>query len=417
MNPVGRMMWWIWAAFGWVVWVVSWPVLRVMGLGRGEAAENCRERLGILGGVPRGALWVHGASVGEVNALGPFLKEAERHAGRGQIIVSAMTATGKRRAREAYRFATVALPLDTVPTMRRALALASPRTVIIAETELWPAFILAASRVSRLVWVNGRISDRSFPKYRLFLRPLMRFILSRFELLCVISPLDAERVVALGAPRSRVRVLGNLKADLVVPARVPRGIPRGRWLVAGSTRPGEEAIVLEAFALTRKRFPGMRLCIAPRHLSRVAGIVELSERAGFRIARRSEGSAKARRSEVLVLDTHGELAPLYRMAETAFVGGTLVPVGGHNVLEPAAAGVPVLFGPHTANVRNESAGLVEAGGGFRISGSGTMAATLLRLMGSRAVGRRAGIRARNFVRSRQGVARRVAALLAKEGLL
>ena len=417
MNPVGRIMWWIWVTIGWIVWVVSYPVLRIMGAGKSESAENWRERLGLLRGVPRGAVWIHGASVGEVSALAPFLGELVRYTRKEQGIISSMTGTGKRRARSAYRHCAVAFPMDAVPAVRRALHRADPRVVIIAETELWPAFIMEASRCSRVAWVNGRISDRSYKRYRLFLSPLLRILFSRFEILCVISRQDAERVVALGAPRSRVFVTGNLKADLVVPGRALSGIPRARWFVAGSTRPGEEAAVLEAFAICRKKIPGMRLCLAPRHLDRVAGVVQLAEQAGFRVARRSEGPAKAAHSEVLVLDTHGELLSVYRKAEVAFVGGTLVPVGGHNVLEPAVSGVPVLFGPYTANVREEAEGLERTGGGFRVSGSGTIAALLLRLMGSRAVGRRAGGRARTFVKTRQGVARRVAALFAKKGLL
>jgi 3-deoxy-D-manno-octulosonic-acid transferase len=417
MNPIGWLMWWTWAAIGWVVYVVSWPFIRLLGMRGGDSAENWRERLGILGEVPRGAVWIHGASVGEVSALAPFLGELVRYTRKERGIISSMTATGKRRARSAYRHCAVAFPMDAVPAVRRAFRQAEPRVVIIAETELWPAFIMTASRCSRLAWVNGRISDRSFPRYRLFLRPLLRLLFSRFELLCVISKQDADRVVALGAPRSRVRVTGNLKADLVVPGTPLKGIPRARWFVAGSTRPGEEAAILEGFALSRKRIPGLHLCIAPRHLDRVDEVVLMAERAGFRVARRSDGPAKSGLPEVLVLDTHGELLSVYRKAEVAFVGGTLVPVGGHNVMEPAVAGVPVLFGPHTANVREEAEGLVKSGGGFRVSGSGTIAASLLHLMSSRLVGKRAGARARAFVKSRQGVARRVAALFAREGLL
>jgi len=408
-------MWWTWAAIGWISWVAVWPVLRILGMGKSEFAENWRERLGILRGVPRGAVWIHGASVGEVSALAPFLGELVRYTRKEQGIISSMTGTGKRRARSAYRHCAVSFPMDAAPAVRRALHAADPRVVIIAETELWPAFIMEASRCSRVAWVNGRISDRSYGRYRLFLRPLLRLLFARFEILCVISPQDAERVVALGAPRSRVFVTGNLKADLVVPGKPLHGIPRARWFVAGSTRPGEEAAALEAFALSRKKIPGMRLCLAPRHLNRVKEVVQLAEQAGFRVALRSEG--RAANAEVLVLDTHGELLSVYRKAEAAFVGGTLVPVGGHNVLEPAVSGVPVLFGPHTANVREEAEGLEKSGGGFRITGSGSMAAVLLKLMGSRASGRRAGARARAFVKTRQGVARRVAALFAKKGLI
>jgi 3-deoxy-D-manno-octulosonic-acid transferase len=145
--------------------------------------------------------------------------------------------------------------------------------------------------------------------------------------------------------------------------------------------------------------------------------VALAEKSGFRVALRSGGPARARRADVLVLDTHGELVSFYGLGAAAFVGGTLVPVGGHNVLEPAAAGVPVLFGPFTANVRGEAAGLVREGGGFRVRSASGMASILGRLLSSRVLAARAGARARGFVRSRQGVARRVVTLLAREGLL
>jgi 3-deoxy-D-manno-octulosonic-acid transferase len=208
MNPAGRLMWWFWAVFGWCVWFVSWPAIRFLGFGRNESAENWRERLGIIRGMPRGALWVHGASVGEVNALGPFLRAVVKRVGRGKVLVSAMTATGKRRARSAYGVPSMALPMDALPAVRKAMKEIRPRTVVIAETELWPALIMSASMCARLAWVNGRISDRSFPRYR-FLRPLLRLLFSRFDLLCVISPLDASRVVALGAPASRVHEIGR----------------------------------------------------------------------------------------------------------------------------------------------------------------------------------------------------------------
>ena len=359
---------------------------------------------------------MHGASVGEMTALAPFIREAKRRTGRGGILVSSMTVTGKRRAAKLLGLPAVNLPLDCAPWVRRALATAAPRTVILAETELWPVFIREASRHAKLAWINGRISDRSFPRYAM-VRPLVREMFSRFSLLCVISRRDAERAIRLGAPRSRIRVTGNLKADLIVPAARPRGVPGGRWFIAGSTRPGEEESLLAAFAEARRRHPRLRLCLAPRHLDRVPAVAALAKRAGFRVALRSGGPACARRADILVLDTHGELASFYRLGAAAFVGGTLVPVGGHNVMEPAAAGVPVLFGPFTSNVREEAAGLAAAGGAFRVTGAASLARELGRLLSSRAYSARTGKRARSFVRSQQGVARRVVALLAREGLL
>jgi len=417
MNFVGKAELGAWRVFTGCVGALCWPVLRVLAAGRGESASTWRERLGVLpAGVPRGGIWVHGASVGEMSALAPFLRKAARRAGRKGVVVSAMTPAGKRRARELLGFPAVNLPLDCGPWVRRALDRAAPRTVIVAETELWPVFVTEAARRAKLAWVNGRISDRSFPRY-LMVRPLVREMLSKFDVLCVISGRDAERAVQLGAPSRRVRVTGNLKADLIVPASRPGGVPGGQWFVAGSTRPGEEEQVLAAFALVRKAHPRLRLCLAPRHLDRAGEVAALAQKSGFRVARRSSGPARARLADVLLLDTHGELASFYRLATAAFVGGTLVPIGGHNVMEPAAAGVPVLFGPHTGNVREEAAGLVRSGGGYRVADGRALAEALGRLVSSRTAEARAGARARGFLRSRQGVARRVVALLAREGLL
>ncbi len=397
------------------IYAAAWPVLRLLAAGRGDGARAWRERLGLTPAAgSRGAVWVHGASVGEVTALDPLLRELAR-VRRAPVLLAVQTAAGRARARSLLGHRVVAPPLDAPRPVGRALSAVRPRLVVVAETELWPEFITSAARISPVVWVNGRISDRTFPRYRA-LRPLIAPVLSSFRLLLVISRLDAARAVVLGAPRSRVRVVGNLKADLVAPARPPRGVPRGRWFVAGSTRPGEEEPVIAAFASARARHPSLRLCIAPRHLGRAAEVAALAKAAGFTVARRSAGAGAAGRTRVLVLDTHGELASFYRLASAAFVGGTLVPVGGHNIMEPAAAGVPVLFGPWTANVREEARGLLAAGGAIRVRGAAALGAALRRLLAARGAARRMGKRGAGFVRSRQGVARRVVALLRREAL-
>ena len=284
--------------------------------------------------------------------------------------------------------------------------------LVIDETELWPVWLRAAAARGPVVWVNGRISDRSWPWYRL-IRPLMAGVLSRLSLLAVITERDAARAIALGARADRVRVTGNLKVDALAPAVPPRGVPAGAWVVAGSTRAGEEAAVLAAFTRVRARVPAARLCLAPRHLNRADEVARLVGAAGLTVRRRSAGGPG--RADCLLLDTHGELAAMYRLARVAFVGGTLAPVGGHNVLEPALAGAPVVFGPYTANIREHAAGLVRAGGGFRVRDARDLGARLTALMAAPRAARAAGGRARRWVRSQQGVAPRVVALLRRGG--
>jgi 3-deoxy-D-manno-octulosonic-acid transferase len=399
-------------ALGRAAYALAWPALRLLALRPGEAGASMRERLGDLpAGLPRGLVWIHAASVGEITALAPFLRElASRR--RTRIALSVMTLTGRRRAKALFRVPVVQAPLDAPGPARRWLDRAAPKALIVAETELWPVWLGAASARCPVIWLNGRISDRSWRAYRMA-APLMRGFLSRFAGLAVISSVDARRVIRLGARPDRVVVTGNLKVDALAPAAPPRDLPRGRWIVAGSTRPGEERAVLEAYQAVRRRHPDVRLCLAPRHLSRTREVEGLVRAAGLTPARRSSGVLRP--GDVLVLDSIGELAAVYRLATVAFVGGTLVPIGGHNVLEPAIAGVPVLFGPHTANVREYAEGLVRAGGGWRVTGAGPMAARLLALFGRPGAARAAGMRARRYVRTRQGAARRAVAFLVRGG--
>jgi 3-deoxy-D-manno-octulosonic-acid transferase len=226
------------------------------------------------------------------------------------------------------------------------------------ETEIWPNLVHEARRRgTRIALVNGRISPRSFPRYeriRRFLRP----VLSEIDLFLMQGAPHGERIRALGAPEGRVQVTGNLKFDAVLPERLPERLvrlihggvpPRPLW-VAGSTVGGEEELVLSAFHRVRERVPQARLLVAPRHPERFAAVPALVEAAGFRCLRRSTLDPLAwRDGEVLLLDSLGELAQVYALASVVFVGGSLVPSGGHNILEPAVAGKAVVVGPHMEN--------------------------------------------------------------------
>ncbi len=260
-------------------------------------------------------------------------------------------------------------PVDLPGPVRRALDAVRPRFFIGLETELWPNFLRAlASRGIPAMVANGRISDRSFRHY-LLVRGLVAKMLSRVSVFAMQSEEDARRIIALGAPAERVVVTGNLKADLSAePTALDPAWQRllrcdsGRLLwIAGSTHHGEEAAVLDAYQRLKPRFGRLGLLVAPRHPERADEVERLIRDRGLRAVRRTAFGAAEDGEAVIILDTVGELAGLYGLADVVFVGGSLVPTGGHNMLEPAQRRKPVLFGPHTSNFR-ESAELLRSAG-------------------------------------------------------
>ncbi len=313
-------------------------------------------------------IWLHSVSVGEVLAGQPLagaLRERFPHAG---FVISTTTDTGQARAREqlAWMDAHLYFPLDVPWLTEQAVTSLQPALVIILETEIWPNFLRTCARHHvPVVLANGRLSDRSFARYR-WLGRMMGDLLGHFRLCLMQSDADAERIRQLGAPPARVLTTGNLKyapPDADERARRDRiaaalqqqyHLGDGRWcIVAGSTVEGEEPLLVEVFARLRASadLPPCRLLLAPRHPERFVEVARHLERFDWPVARRSQPRPEDVRAEVILLDTVGELAAAYRWADVAFVGGSLVPRGGHNILEPAAEGRPIVTGPHTENFR------------------------------------------------------------------
>jgi len=294
-----------------------------------------------------------------------------------------------------------------------------PRFFVGMETELWPNFLRAlASRGIPAMVANGRISDRSFRRYRLA-RGLVGRMLGRISLFAMQSEEDARRIVALGASPARVFVTGNLKVDLAAEPGEDDGRWRGRlgleagrllW-IAGSTHPGEEAAVLDAHRRLKMRFPGLGLLVAPRRPERAAEVERLAAERGFRAVRRSALGADGDAEAIVVLDTVGELAQLYRFADVVFVGGSLVASGGHNMLEPAQRRRAILFGPHTENFRESAELLHRAGGAVVIADAEDLTREVARLLGDPGLRARMGEAAFAAVASRQGALGRTLALL------
>lgn len=317
--------------------------------------------------------WFHAASAGEVAGLAPIL-EALSAKGDVAVFMTTTTRSGRDAARALPCVAWAQLaPLDAWPIVARFLKALSPVRLILAETELWPTTLILAARAGLApALVNARLTERSLPRYRLFsglLGPALRSL----SLVAAQSEADAARFALLGVPSGRLRVTGNAKYDrLAAPAASAGARARVAALgwdgdplfVAGSTHPFEEEMVLAAFMAARRETPRLRLVLAPRHLERAADAADLLAHAGLKASRWSGAAGPG--GDALLLDEMGVLASFYPLARAAFVGGTLVKVGGHNLLEPALAGVPVLFGPHTAHIEGPAALLSAPDGGGRL---------------------------------------------------
>ena len=320
---------------------------------------------------PHETIWVHGASLGEIRAAAPLVNALHKSYPNRPILVTSFSGAGRAHARELFgdRAMVAQLPYDFPWFVRRWLRSVQPAVGIIIETEIWPNLFAGCARYKvPLLMISARLSARSMRRYRK-LQGLIRTALQRVQVVFAQSAGDAERFRELGASPERVSMGGNLKFDirfaddLVPRARALRQrlCPKLAVLVAGSTRDGEEQQVLQAFAEILRQQSGSVLVLAPRHPERADTVAALIKKQGFVCRRRSEGETQLQPGDVLLVDTLGELTLFYAAGDVAFVGGSLVPVGGHNLLEPAALGKPVLSGPSLGNVRESAQALKEAG--------------------------------------------------------
>jgi 3-deoxy-D-manno-octulosonic-acid transferase len=360
--------------------------------------------------------------VGEAIAALPLVVGLRDRYPELPLVVSTVTETGARVVRERlgglvqHRY----FPLDLPGAVTRAVDGIDPAFLLCMETELWPNLLRLLHRRGVPVMVaNGRLSDRSFRRYSL-VRAFMGPLLEPVGLFAMQSAEDARRIIALGAQPERVVVTGNMKHD----ASAPSGAEADGWRrrlglassqrvwVAGSTHRGEDDAVLEAHAAARGDHPDLALVIAPRHPERVPEVLALVQARGWAAVRRSAlPGARTGPRAVVILDTVGELAELYAIADVVFVGGSLVPAGGHNMLEPAQVRKPALFGPHTANFREAAAALVAAGGGFVVRDAAELGGRLRHLLASEPERQRAGEAGHAAVVSRRGAVQRTLDLL------
>jgi 3-deoxy-D-manno-octulosonic-acid transferase len=368
------------------------------------------------------AIWVHAVSVGEVLAVAGLVEEMGRRFPRHRIFISTTTDTGQALARQRFGEANVFyFPMDFAFAIRPYLRALRPQLVVVAETEFWPNFMrLAHASGARIAVVNARISDRSWPRYRRF-RGLLRRLLANVDLFLAQTPDDAARLRDIGASADRVHVSGNLKFDIAAPAPPPivetlrKSIAAnegGPVLVCGSTVDGEEAPLLKAFENLLVQHPRAVVILAPRRPERFPAVAALLEHMSIQFFKRSEWNGEALTGGVFLLDTIGELAALYALADVAFVGGSLVPHGGHNIIEPAQHGVATVVGNHTENFR-DIVSLFQSRDAVRIVGPAELPLVLLELLANEAERKALGRRAAETMRTQIGATARTAGELQK----
>jgi len=391
------------------------PYLLLADRRRGKRRPPLAQRLGRkLPPIPAGGVWVQAVSVGEVSVARPLLGEIRRRHPGLPLVLSATTATGLAMA-SGVQLADVTLPfpVDMPGPVRRLMDAARPRLVVLVETELWPELLAACgARGIPVALVNARVSDKSFRGYRA-VRALLRPLLAPISVALAQDDLSARRLAVMGVPAERVRTAGNVKFDAASPAAPSkvadelRQVAAGRRvLVAGSTMPGEEAQVLDAVARLEG---GARpfLLLAPRHPERAPQVMQLAADRGYSVTRRTLLSGAAAGSDVVVLDTVGELAGLYQLADVAFIGGSLVPTGGHNPIEPARFAVPVLTGPDVRNFAAVYRDFVAAGAALVVRSDAELAAALARWVAHPAEARAAGEAGRELLIRNAGATARI----------
>ena len=402
----------------------AYAMLLWRGLSDRSYWQGLGERLGFGRRLPTASVWLHAVSLGEMAAAAPLLRALRaRHPGV-PLVVTTATPAGRARARALSDDADIRyLPYDTPGSVRRFLARTQPRAAIIMETELWPNLLRECDRGGiPVLLASARLSSKSVARYRRF-GGLFRNVFTANLTIAAQTAADAERFAAIGAVA--VKVVGNVKFDVELDADAAAagsalrvaygaaqeaGAARAVW-IAGSTHAGEEEQVLDAHALLRAQYPEAILLLVPRHRDRFEGVAELLKSRGIVFARRSRMAGGIAAASVLLVDTVGELAVLYASADVAFVGGSLVPIGGHNLLEPAALGLPVLTGPSHSNSQEIAQLLLARGAALEVSGAAELSAALRRLIADPQECRRMGQIGREIVAANRGSVDKLLAII------
>jgi len=373
-------------------------------------------------GQPR--IWIHAVSVGEVNAAIPLVTKLHEQFPHCSIVLTTMTPTGARQASDSLggKISHCYLPYDYPGLVKRFLRKIQPAIAIFMETEIWPNYLAFCARKNiPIVFANTRLSEKSYRGYRHFKRLISESLTSVDEIAAQ-AQMDAGRLIKLGARNDAVHITGNIKFDMVVSEetrqaalnlRSSLGAQRPVW-IAGSTHPQEERQILRAHTEIRRDCPGVLLILVPRHPERSGELAKLCAESKFKVLLYSNlGHSLSDEIDVVVGNTMGKLPMLISASDAAFIGGSLVPVGGHNVLEASAVGVPVVFGPHMFNFQKISDQILAQGAGLQVEDSRELAETISRLLKDPSLRMNYGIEGQRFVGDNQGAVDRVFALVEK----
>ena len=417
-------MYFVYSALLALVLILGSPYWLYQMLRHGKYRTGLHERLGGIparvGKISQPTIWIHAVSVGEVLAVSELFRQLRAEFPTHRIFVSTTTDTGQRLARQRFGEENVFyFPLDFTFAVRRWLRRLRPELVVIAETELWPNFLRGVHAVNaRIAIVNARISDRSFKGYRRW-KSLIASVLQIPDLFLAQTDQDAQRLREIGAPKDRVITTGNLKYDVPVPSTPPvveelrhALSGAGPVLVCGSTVEGEEPLLLGAFTNILANHAGAVMLLAPRHPQRFDEVERLLREIKIPFWRRSKWTGGPIRGGVLLVDSIGELSALYALADIAFVGGSLVPRGGHNIIEPAQHGVPIIVGNHTENFR-DIVGLFQSRDAVRVVGPAELPLMFLQLIANDAERRTLGQRASETLELQRGATQRTLAQIRK----
>ena len=393
----------------------------------GKSRKSWRQQMGRarlpthVGGKDR--IWIHAVSVGESVASASVISEVKQSLPGTAVVVSTTTQTGQEMARKSIQDADgfFYYPFDLIPFVTRSLARVRPVVFASTDTEIWPNFLHAAHRRGvKTAIINGTVSDKTLGGAKR-VPWIYRWAMSNIDRFCMQSQADADRVIALGADPSRVTVTGNCKADqAVIPMtdsekdelrsgfKLPQGAPA---FVAGSTNPGEDAPVMDAFLAARQTHPNLRLIIAPRQIERADEICGIAKEKGLTHGCRSDPATITGNEDLVILDTFGELAKVYAIADATFVGGSLIPRGCHSILQPISQGKPVFFGPYTFKAKDLVAQAKAAGVGFEVQDGAALARELTRMLDDRQLLEDIRVRCEGMMAANLGASKRTAAAL------
>ena len=400
--------------------LLPFVLLRLLWRSRRAPAYRRRlgERFGFFEGAPLpGGIWIHAVSVGEVQAIAPLVRQLRKRHPDLSISLTTSTPTGSERVRALFgrEVFHVYFPWDLPWSLRRFLDRIQPALLVMVETEIWPNLLAACqAREIATLLANGRLSERSARGYAR-LGGFGRRVLARIGAVAAQSAADAERFIDLGVPAERVKITGSIKFDMRIPASVQEqaqvmkrllGEDRPVW-IAASTHEGEEEQVLEAHRAVLERHPGALLLLVPRHPERFDQVAALVRRRGFSLARRSRMEPGSAGFQVFLVDTMGELPLFLGVADLAFIGGSLVPTGGHNMLEAAAQGVPVVFGPHVFNFTAISGLLLEKEAAAQVGDAAELAGRVTAWLGDASERSRVGENGRRVVEENRGALERL----------